>query len=178
MIHLLTPTRNRWDDLSMYYVLQGGILLGPLGLGHNKVFLQWILPSWSTPILEFVASIGLLFFLSLVGLELDLTSIRRSGHQAFAITLAGISISFIFGIGATFLLRRVIKGEEKVGYAQCLLFMGVAFSITAFPVLARILVKLKLLTIHVGETTMDEAAFNDVCHLDSTCSRSSPRRWE
>ncbi|KAF4374213.1 hypothetical protein F8388_022979 [Cannabis sativa] len=140
----------------------GGILLGPSALGRNQDFTKWVFPSWSTPILESVASIGLLFFLFLVGLELDLSSIRRSGRRAFTIALAGISLPFIFGIGVTFLLRRVVKGEEKSGYLQCLVFMGVALSITAFPVLARILAELKLLTTQVGEMAMAAAAFNDV----------------
>ncbi|XP_062095669.1 cation/H(+) antiporter 20-like isoform X2 [Humulus lupulus] len=140
----------------------GGILLGPSALGRNQDFLKWVFPSWSTPILESVASIGLLFFLFLVGLELDLTSIRRSGRRAITIALVGMSVPFIFGIGVTFILRRVIKGEEKSGYAQCLVFVGVSLSITAFPVLARILAELKLLTTQVGEMAMAAAAFNDV----------------
>ncbi|XP_062095667.1 cation/H(+) antiporter 20-like [Humulus lupulus] len=140
----------------------GGILLGPSALGRNQNFLKWVFPSWSLPILESVSSIGLLFFLFLVGLELDLSSIRRSGRRAFTIALAGISLPFIFGVGVTFLIRQAIKGEEKVGFAQCLVFMGVSLSITAFPVLARILAELKLLTTQVGETAMAAAAFNDV----------------
>ncbi|XP_071719997.1 cation/H(+) antiporter 20-like [Rutidosis leptorrhynchoides] len=140
----------------------GGILLGPSALGRHKEFMQWVFPAWSTPILESVASIGLLFFLFLVGLELDLTSIGRSGKRAFGIATAGILLPFIFGIGITFLLRKTIVGADKVGFAQCLLFMGVSLSITAFPVLARILAELKLLTTQVGETAMAAAAFNDI----------------
>lgn len=137
-------------------------MLGPSALGRNEDFLRLVFPSWSTPILESVASIGLLFFLFLVGIELDLSSIRRTGRSAFAIALAGISLPFIFGVGITFILRRAVKGEEHVGYAQYLVFMGVSLSITAFPVLARILAELKLLTTQVGETAMAAAAFNDV----------------
>ncbi|KAJ0557657.1 putative cation/H+ exchanger, sodium/solute symporter superfamily [Helianthus annuus] len=140
----------------------GGILLGPSALGRNHEYMQWIFPRWSTPILESVASIGLLFFLFLVGLELDLSSIRRSGKRAFAIAAAGISVPFILGIGVAFILRKTIEGADKVGYAQYLVFMGVALSITAFPVLARILAELKLLTTRVGETAMAAAAFNDI----------------
>ncbi|CAK7342506.1 unnamed protein product [Dovyalis caffra] len=142
--------------------IAGGILLGPSAMGRNKKYSDWIFPKWSTPILESVASVGLLFFLFLVGLELDLSSIRRSGKRAFGIAAAGISLPFVCGIGVAFVLRKTIDGEDRVGYAQFLVFIGVALSITAFPVLARILAELKLLTTQVGETAMAAAAFNDV----------------
>ncbi|KAK7336964.1 hypothetical protein VNO77_17518 [Canavalia gladiata] len=140
----------------------GGILLGPSALGRNKSYMQRIFPSWSMPTLESVASIGLLFFLFLVGLELDLTSIRRSGRKAFSIAAVGISLPFVCGIGVAIILRKTVEGTDKVGFAQFLVFMGVALSITAFPVLARILAELKLFTTNVGETAMAAAAFNDV----------------
>ncbi|XP_024031246.1 cation/H(+) antiporter 20 isoform X2 [Morus notabilis] len=140
----------------------GGILLGPSALGRNHEYLNRIFPSWSTPILESVASIGLLFFLFLVGLELDVSSIRRSGRRAFFIALAGISLPFVSGIGVAFVLRKTVDGADQVGYGQFLVFMGCALSITAFPVLARILAELKLLTTRVGEIAMAAAAFNDV----------------
>ncbi|CAN1769757.1 Cation/H(+) antiporter 20 [Linum perenne] len=148
----------------------GGILLGPSALGRNKELFQLVFPSWSTPILESVASIGLLFFLFLVGLELDLASIRKSSKRAFAIALAGISLPFLFAAVISYFLRRAAaaaRGSNQLPpdeppYGQYLLFLGVALSITAFPVLARILAELKLLTTQVGQTAMAAAAFNDV----------------
>ncbi|GLT38899.1 hypothetical protein SLA2020_131150 [Shorea laevis] len=140
----------------------GGILLGPSALGRNKEFLHLVFPSWSTPILESVASIGLLFFLFLVGLELDLSSIRRSTKKALGIAVAGISLPFFFGAGVSIFLRKAVHGDHQVNYGQYLMFIGVALSITAFPVLARILAELKLLTTQVGQTAMAAAALNDV----------------
>ncbi|ESR42283.1 hypothetical protein CICLE_v10011096mg [Citrus x clementina] len=140
----------------------GGILLGPSALGRNKEYLHLMFPSWSTPILESVASIGLLFFLFLVGLELDLSSIRRNGKSAFKIALAGITLPFLLGAGVSLFLQKAVDGESKVGYGQFIIFIGVSLSITAFPVLARILADLKLLTTQVGQTAMAAAAFNDI----------------
>ncbi|KAH7864965.1 hypothetical protein Vadar_000445 [Vaccinium darrowii] len=142
--------------------ITSGILLGPSAFGRNANYLHRIFPSWSTPILESVSSIGLLFFLFLVGLELDLTSIRRGGKRAFAIAAAGVSVPFISGVGISFVLRKAVEGASRVGYVQFVVFIGVSLSITAFPVLARILAELKLLTTRVGETAMAAAAFNDV----------------
>ncbi|XP_031275954.1 cation/H(+) antiporter 20-like [Pistacia vera] len=140
----------------------GGILLGPSALGRNKEYLHLVFPSWSTPLLESVASIGLLFFLFLVGLELDLISIRQNGKSAFKIAVAGTTLPFLFGAGVSLFLKKAVYAEKNVGYGPFLLFIGVSLSITAFPVLARILADLKLLTTQVGQIAMAAAAFNDV----------------
>ncbi|XP_011022576.1 PREDICTED: cation/H(+) antiporter 18-like [Populus euphratica] len=138
----------------------GGILLGPSALGRNKHYLDKVFPAKSLPVLDTLANLGLLFFLFLVGLELDLKSLRRTGKKALCIAAAGISLPFLLGIGTSFALRGTIsKGVDK---APFLVFMGVALSITAFPVLARILAELKLLTTDVGRMAMSAAAVNDV----------------
>ncbi|KAK7388331.1 hypothetical protein VNO78_23145 [Psophocarpus tetragonolobus] len=138
----------------------GGILLGPSAIGRSEKFLNTVFPKKSITVLETLANIGLLFFLFLVGLELDMRAIGRTGHKALGIALCGITLPFVFGIGTSFALRATVaKGADPIPF---LVFMGVALSITAFPVLARILAELKLLTTDVGRIAMSAAAVNDI----------------
>ena len=97
-----------------------------------------------------------------MGLELDLHSIRWSSRKAFCIVPVGISLPFICGISVAVILRKIVDGADKARFLQFLVFMGVALSIIAFPVLMRIIAELKLLTTRMGETAMAAAAFNDV----------------
>ncbi|OIV99640.1 hypothetical protein TanjilG_17450 [Lupinus angustifolius] len=138
----------------------GGILLGPSAIGRSQKFLDTFFPKKSLTVLETLANIGLLFFLFLVGLELDMPSIRKTGPKALGIACVGITFPFALGIGTSFAFKATIsKGVDTIPF---LVFMGVALSITAFPVLARILAELKLLTTDVGRIAMSAAAVNDV----------------
>ncbi|KAH7288739.1 hypothetical protein KP509_31G039500 [Ceratopteris richardii] len=96
----------------------------------------------------------------LVGLELDLKAIRRSGKTAFIVAFAGITAPFVAGIGVSTVLHRTLS--TGASFAPFVTFMGVPLSITAFPVLARILAERKLFKTELGRVVLPSAAINDV----------------
>jgi Kef-type K+ transport system membrane component KefB len=143
----------------------GGILLGPSALGYIPGFTNTIFPEPSRAFLKNIADLGLTLYLFLVGLELDVGAMARNMKKCAAISLAGIIVPFSFGVGASFYMyEEMVRANTlpKVPpFSSFLLFTGVAMSITAFPVLARILTELNLLNTDVGIMTISSAAVDD-----------------
>src|SRR6185369_9284251 len=118
--------------------ITAGILLGPSLLGFLAPRLSaWLFPSATFPVLLAVSHLGLLFFMFLVGLHLDLGMLRASGRTALVTSPVSIVVPLALGM----LVAGAIRPEFAPGVAPVpfALFMGVALSVTAFPVLARIL---------------------------------------
>ena len=138
-----------------------GIVLGPSVFGALFPDLQaLIFPQDIIPIIGVVANLGLIFYMFLVGMELDLSQLKGRIAQAAVISNASVALPLILGMAAAVpVYRLVAPDQEFVAFA---LFMGVAMSITAFPVLARILVERRMLTRPVGALTMAAAAIDDV----------------
>ncbi|KAJ3057374.1 K(+)/H(+) antiporter [Rhizophlyctis rosea] len=138
----------------------GGILLGPSALSRWPAFKDTIFPKESLPKLNLIANFALIFFLYIVGLEIDPTSLRRKLKQSASISLTGIILPFVVGIAISKIIYDAY-GDQSVPFYSFFVFIGVAISITAFPVLARILTELKLMTQIVGQTTLAAAAVDD-----------------
>ncbi|KAL1549020.1 Cation/H(+) antiporter 15 [Salvia divinorum] len=138
----------------------GGIILGPSVLGRSKKFADTIFPLRSVMVLETMANVGLLYFLFLIGVEMDITVIKRTGKKALVIAIAGMILPFLIGISFAFVLH---EKSEFVRLGTFILFLGVALSVTSFPVLARILAELKLLNSEIGRLAMSSALINDMC---------------
>ena len=108
-----------------------------------------------------MANIGLCLFLFLVGLEIDAAVIRRNARLSATVALAGMAIPFGFGAAlAVPLYHHFI--DPSVKFTNFMLFTGVAYSITAFPVLCRILTELKLLDTTVGIVVLSAGVGNDI----------------
>lgn len=115
------------------------------------------------PNLTLVANIGLVFFLFLVGLEVDLRIMLRNARVAIGVSALGMILPFGLGCAiAVGIYNTFTAGASQASFGLFLLFMGVSFSITAFPVLARILTELKLLQTVVGVVTLSAGVGNDV----------------
>jgi Kef-type K+ transport system membrane component KefB len=138
-----------------------GILLGPTLLGAIWPEAQeYLFPPDIIPLLSGAAQIGLVFYLFLVGMELDPRIVReRIGQAAF---ISNTSVAFPIALGFLAAIPVYELLSPDIRYLPFALFMGVAMSITAFPVLARILIERRMLKRPVGALSMAGAAIDDV----------------
>lgn len=139
----------------------GGILLGPSFLGTlAPEVAQTLLPPEVAPVLGVIAQIGVLLFMFVIGLEMDLSLMKRAGKTAVAISKAGILFPFLTGMGLAFVLYSKYA-PLGVNFTSFALFLGVSLSITAFPVLARILSDTGLQKSEIGALALTCAAIGD-----------------
>ena len=139
-----------------------GILLGPSLFGRvaPATFTE-LFPKASLPGLSLLSQVGLVFFMFLIGLELDPKLLRGRGKSSFAISAAGIFLPFALG---ALLAAQIFTSQAEPGVPRTsfVLFMGIAMSITAFPVLARILAERNLIRTELGSIALACAAADDV----------------
>ncbi|MBV9790598.1 MAG: cation:proton antiporter [Chloroflexi bacterium] len=139
-----------------------GIMLGPslFGLLAPTTAAQ-IFPAETAPLLNILAQVGLLIFMFLIGLELNLDTLKGQSHHAVVISHASIIVPFLLGGLLAFFLFDAFA-PAGVSFTAFALFMGASMSITAFPVLARILTESKLHTTPLGALVITCAAVDDV----------------
>jgi Kef-type K+ transport system membrane component KefB len=142
-----------------------GIALGPSLLGLLPGDLDGhLFPTEVVPYLKILAQLGLVLFMFIVGLELDISLIRGRGRRAGIISLSSIVLPFALGAAAALALHPLHDTVDGKGVSllALMLFMGVAMSITAFPVLARILNDRGMHRTSVGVIALAAAAIDDV----------------
>jgi K+:H+ antiporter len=139
-----------------------GILLGPSLLGRlAPAAADYILPAAVAPTLGIIAQLGVVLYMFLVGLDLDLDAVRTRAHSTVLISHSSIVTPFVLGsVLALWLFPRV--ATPGVPFTSFALFMGIAMSITAFPVLARILFDRGITRSELGRIALTCAAVDDV----------------
>ncbi len=139
-----------------------GILLGPSFVGmHFPEFSAFLFAPSSLPNLHFFSQFGLILFMFIVGMELDLNTLKKKAQEAFVISHASIILPFTLGMGIAYFMYNTYA-PAGVHFLSFALFMGIALSITAFPVLARIVQERKLSKTHIGNIAITCAAIDDV----------------
>ncbi|HTI11529.1 MAG TPA: cation:proton antiporter [Puia sp.] len=139
-----------------------GLVLGPSLLGWIFPDLSgFIFPKGSLPNLQFLSQIGLIFFMFLIGVELDMEKLKNKAQSAVVISHASIVFPYFLGVCVAYGTYREFA-PAHVSFLSFALFMGIAMSITAFPVLARILKERNLTTTPLGALALTCAAADDV----------------
>ncbi|GMN61064.1 hypothetical protein TIFTF001_030148 [Ficus carica] len=141
----------------------GGVILGPCVLGFTTLTIKHIVPWGTLQNLENIASVGLIYFMFIVGLEVDLKPVLRGSKKSLTTALAGIIISFPIGYALHYLLIdnfAVISQDKPNRFGP--LFWGLSIATTNFPDLAGLLADLKLLHTDVGRTSLTSSVVSDL----------------
>lgn len=139
-----------------------GIVLGPslLGLYFPDVS-HFLFPVESLGNLSILSQIGLILFMFVIGMELNLKVLKNKAHEAVVISHASIIIPFALGVGLAYFIYRA-HAPEHVEFSSFALFLGISMSITAFPVLARIIQERGIHKTKLGAVVITCAAADDI----------------
>jgi len=139
-----------------------GIFLGPSLLGlFFPQFSNFLFPTESLVNLQFLSQIGLILFMFIVGMELDVGILKRSAKDAIVVSHASIIFPYFLGVLLAYFLYQNFA-PDTISFTAFALFIGIALSITAFPVLARIIQEKDLTKDHLGTLAITCAAVDDV----------------
>ena len=152
---------RRLDQPAVIGEVIGGILLGPSLFGRiAPETAAFLLPADAAPFLSIISQLGVILYMFLVGLELDLGVLRTRARATLAISTASIVAPFALGVALASGVYQAYA-PASVGFIPFALFFGVSLSITAFPVLARILGDHALQRTPMGVMALTCAAIND-----------------
>jgi Kef-type K+ transport system membrane component KefB len=150
-----------------------GIVLGPSLFGlYFPDMKDALFPLASLGNLQMLSQVGLILFMFVIGMELDLKALKNKANEAVVISHASIVIPFALGIGLSYLIYPNFVPKEidtatgivafKIPFLSFSLFMGIAMSITAFPVLARIVQERGIHKTKLGTIVITCAAADDI----------------
>lgn len=150
---------------SVVFEIIGGIILGPSILGKIPGYTNYLFPMDSMEYIKTISSFGLQIYLFLVGMEIDLTGLQKFQSVTILVAISSMTLPFLGGIAMAVPIYRYMVDhsveENNQSYFKIAIFIGTAMSITALPVLARILKENLLLTTLPGIITFGAAVIVD-----------------
>ncbi|MBL7953036.1 MAG: cation:proton antiporter [Flavobacteriales bacterium] len=153
---------NKLGQPSVIGEIVAGIVLGPSVVGYwFPGAFTFLFPEGSLTNLQFMSQIGLILFMFVVGMELDVNVLSKRAHDAVIISHASIVIPYALGVGLAYFLYLEFA-PPTIAFSSFALFMGIAMSITAFPVLARIIQERGLSSTRIGTVAIACAAADDI----------------
>ncbi|MEO8768627.1 MAG: cation:proton antiporter [Ferruginibacter sp.] len=139
-----------------------GIVLGPSLFGmYFPSFSSQLFPTESLGNLQFLSQVGLILFMFIIGMELDLKMLKNKAKDVVIISHASIIIPFAMGMTLAYFLYETFA-PQGIQFSSFALFLGIAMSITAFPVLARIMQERGMHKTRIGAMAITCAAANDI----------------
>lgn len=153
---------NKIRQPSVIGEIVAGIVLGPSLLGLLfPAYSSFLFPKTSLPVLQLFSQLGLLFFMFVIGMELDLKLVKQKARAAVIISHASIIIPYALGMGLAYFIYREYA-PANINFISFSMFIGIAMSITAFPVLARILQERGMTSTRIGSMALACAAADDI----------------
>ncbi len=142
--------------------ITAGIVLGPSLLGQVwPEGMSLLFPADSIQMLGTLSQLGLILFMFVIGMELDFHQFKNKARSALLISHGTISLAFLSGLLLSLFLFETF-GNPEGGFLSFALFLGISFSVTAFPVLARVVFEKGLHKKNIGILALAAAAFDDV----------------
>ena len=153
---------SKFGQPSVIGEMTAGILLGPSLFGWvSPEMFQFVFPPTSLGTLKLLSQIGVCLFMFTVGMELDVKQVRNKAHTAVVVSHASIVAPYFLGVVLAYFLFSSLA-QPGTNFTAFALFMGISMSITAFPVLARILQERNMSKTYLGTTAVTCAAVDDV----------------
>ncbi len=165
LARLLGEVATRFRQPAVLGEILAGILLGPTFFAAiSPEAYAWLFPA-EGPVrigLDAFVVVSVCLLMVVAGLEVDLSSVWRQGKVAAFVSTTGVLIPFVLGAGLALLMPRALGMDPSAAPVPFALFVGIAMSITALPVIARILIDLNMLKSDLGMLIMSAAMVNDL----------------
>lgn len=153
---------NKIGQPSVVGEIIAGIVLGPSLLGlYLPDVSQFLFPVKSLGNLQILSNVGLILFMFIVGLELNIKILKNKAHEAVVISHASIIVPFAAGIALAYFIYSSFAPDD-ISFMSFSLFLGISMSITAFPVLARIIQERGMQKTKLGAIAITCAAADDI----------------